>query len=93
MSDRCDAIEEHDSTVRELSPISAPIQPMLVADYGCETGENPLWHPIEQNSIGQISPPVVSSVTTLRLETTNSSIKADPLVDLRFKRMARCCCS
>jgi D-xylono/L-arabinono-1,4-lactonase len=22
--------------------------PMLVADYACETGENPLWHPIEQ---------------------------------------------
>lgn len=48
MSDRRDAIEENDSTVRKLSPSSASIQPVLVADYACETGENPLWHPIEQ---------------------------------------------
>ena len=23
-------------------------QPELIANYGCETGENPLWHPLEQ---------------------------------------------
>ena len=23
-------------------------QPTLIADYACETGENPLWHPIER---------------------------------------------
>ena len=23
-------------------------QPALIADYSCETGENPLWHPLEQ---------------------------------------------
>jgi sugar lactone lactonase YvrE len=25
-----------------------PDQPELIANYGCETGENPLWHPMER---------------------------------------------
>ncbi|MGA8151375.1 MAG: SMP-30/gluconolactonase/LRE family protein [Terriglobales bacterium] len=29
-------------------PDAASVQPTLVADYACETGENPLWHPIQQ---------------------------------------------
>lgn len=24
------------------------MEPQLIADYNCETGENPLWHPLEQ---------------------------------------------
>jgi len=28
------------------SPISEGVE--LIADYACETGENPLWHPTEQ---------------------------------------------
>ncbi len=24
------------------------MEPELIADYGCETGENPLWHPLEK---------------------------------------------
>jgi sugar lactone lactonase YvrE len=37
-----------DSMMRDLSSSAASLQPTLVADYACETGENPLWHPIEQ---------------------------------------------
>jgi D-xylonolactonase len=28
--------------------ISPGSEPELIADYSCETGENPLWHPLEQ---------------------------------------------
>jgi sugar lactone lactonase YvrE len=38
-----------DSTVsREASINDALPQPELIANYACETGENPLWHPTER---------------------------------------------
>ena len=32
----------------EPSKNLAESQPVLIANYACETGENPLWHPIER---------------------------------------------
>ncbi|HET6569055.1 MAG TPA: SMP-30/gluconolactonase/LRE family protein [Rhodothermales bacterium] len=39
-----------ESKIQNLkSKIGSPgIEPELIADYACETGEGPLWHPIEQ---------------------------------------------
>ena len=34
-------------TTRLMRPEGLP-EPELIADYACETGENPLWHPFEK---------------------------------------------
>jgi sugar lactone lactonase YvrE len=34
--------------IAKIVPNSADSEPELIAHYACETGENPLWHPIER---------------------------------------------
>jgi len=46
--------------------------PELIADYQCQTGEGPLWHPDEKQLYWLDIPPENSSATTPPRVTTNS---------------------
>ncbi|HET6566954.1 MAG TPA: SMP-30/gluconolactonase/LRE family protein, partial [Rhodothermales bacterium] len=40
--------QQIESKIQNLKSKIEKVEPELIADYACETGEGPLWHPIEQ---------------------------------------------
>jgi hypothetical protein len=65
----------------------------LVADYACETGENPIWHPFERKRTGATFREDASSVSIQAQAPMNRVMRGEPLVGSRFRQMALFCCS
>jgi len=64
-----------------------------LVDESCYCGENPLWHPLEKNSIGPIL--IVDDCTDSipQITHTNWSTRTDLLEVLPCKQMGSCCFS
>ena len=73
------------------APISEEVE--LIADYACETGENPLWHAIEQKLYWCDIPHGRIFGSILLPDRTNSATKDDPSVASLCNATGLSCCS
>jgi sugar lactone lactonase YvrE len=71
------------SEVRDTDAGSVPFE--IVADYACETGENPRWHEREQRLYWTDIPRADGFVITRRAKSTSNVTRADRWVASRSK--------